>query len=88
MPSSVTVAASGPTQNLDQQPLARFLLPCLLGLLRVRLEHTQPAALRLGVQPGHGLAQGQGLVLVEAQALGDHSGPQAQHRGTVDRDGT
>jgi hypothetical protein len=73
-----------PTQNLDQEPL----VPRLLGLLFMRLEDVQPAALGLGIQPGHGLAQGQGLVLVETEALGDHGCPQGQDRGTVDGNGS
>src|SRR5262249_49860804 len=76
------------TQDLDQEALAPLLLPCLLRLLLVRLEDAQPAAFGLGVQPGQGLAQGQGLVLIEAAVLGDHGCPQGKDRHSVDRDGS
>src|SRR6516165_1343847 len=73
---------------LDPEPLAPLLLRSLLRLLLVGLEDAQPAALGLGVQPGQRLAQGQGLVLVKAEALGDHGCPQGQDWRSVDRDGS
>jgi hypothetical protein len=41
----------------------------------MRLEDAHPAALGLGIQPGHRLAQVQRLVLSEAETLGDHGCP-------------
>jgi hypothetical protein len=58
-----------------------------LGFFLVGLEEAQPAALGLGVQPGYRFAQCQGLVLVEAEASGDHNRPQGQDRSPVDGDG-
>jgi hypothetical protein len=75
------------TADLDQEALTRFFLPCLFRLLLVRLEDAQPAPLGLSVQTGHGPAQGQGFVLVKAEALGDDRCPQGQHRRSVDGDG-
>src|SRR5437879_1875705 len=70
----------GPTQDLNQESLALLLLPCLLRLLLMRLEDTQLAPLGLSVKPGHRLAEGQGLVLSEAEALGYHGCPERQDR--------
>jgi hypothetical protein len=72
-----------PAADLDQKALAPL---ALLGLLLLRLEEAQAAALALGVQAGQGLAQGQGLVLAKALPLGNDGGPQPQHRGAVDAD--
>jgi hypothetical protein len=38
------------------------------------------------VEAGYGLAEGESLVMVKAQAFGDHSSPQGQDRRTIDRD--
>jgi hypothetical protein len=65
MPSSVFVAGTG-------RPRTSIQNRSLLSFSRAFLEEAQPAALGLGVQPGYRLAQGQGLVLVEAEAPGDH----------------
>jgi hypothetical protein len=53
----------------------------------VRLEDAKPAAFGLGVQSGYGLAQAQGLSLIETEVLSYHGHPQGQNWRSVDGDG-
>ena len=77
----------GPTADLNPELLATLLLPCFLRLLLVRLEDAKPAAPGLGVQSGDGLAQGQGLVFIESDTLGDHGCSQSHDWRSFDQFG-
>jgi hypothetical protein len=76
-----------PAAQFDEELFALLLLPGFRRFLFVRLEDAQPAALGLGVQPGQRLAQRQGFIFPEAEALGNDGGPEGQDRGTVGGDG-
>jgi hypothetical protein len=65
MPSSVFVAGTGRLKTSIKNRSPRSLRHLLAWL-----EDVQPASLGLGVQLGQGLAQGQGLILIEAEAEG------------------